>query len=80
VITSRDGKPGEVGDLLAVSELSLSAPPAAYEIKGGRIVTTIGGTPFDVAIYKVGDKYLAARNREFGFANYEIQAVPAPTR
>jgi hypothetical protein len=80
VITSRDGRPGEVGDLLAVSELGLSAPPAAYEIKDGRIITTIGGTPFDVMVYKVGDKYVAARGSEFGFANYEVQAVPAPTR
>jgi hypothetical protein len=80
VIMSRDGKPGEIGDLLAVSELGLSAPPAAYEIRDGRIITTIGGTPFDVMVYKVGDKYLAARSSEFGFANYEVQAVPAPTR
>jgi hypothetical protein len=80
VITSRDGKPGEVGDLLAVSELGLPAQSAAYEIKGGRVVTLIGGTPFEVTVYKVGDKYVAARSSEFGFANYEVQAVPAPTR
>jgi hypothetical protein len=33
----------------------------------------LAGTPFDVAVYKVGDKYVAARNSEFGYANYEIQ-------
>jgi len=43
VITSRDGKPGEVGDFLAVSELSLPAQSAAYEIRGGRIITMLGG-------------------------------------
>ena len=80
VITSRDGKPGEAGDLLAVSELGLAGQSAAYEIKDGRIITTIGGTPFDVVVYKVGDKYIAARGSEFGFANYEVQTVPAPTR
>jgi len=80
VITSRDGKPGEVGDLLAVSELGLPAQSAAYEIKGGRVVTLIGGTPFEVTVYKVGDKYVAARSNEFVYANYEVQSVPAPTR
>jgi hypothetical protein len=73
VITGRDGKPGSAGDFLALSELGLSAPSAAYEIRGGRIITMLAGTPFDVAVYKVGDKYVAARNSEFGYANYEIQ-------
>ncbi len=63
-----------------MSELGLAGQSAAYEISDGRIVTTIGGTPFDVAVYKVGDKYVAARSNEFGYANYEVQAVPAPTR
>src|SRR5207342_57777 len=43
VIASRDGKDSRVGDLLAVSELSLSAQSAQYQIQGGRIVTTLGG-------------------------------------
>jgi uncharacterized protein DUF3604 len=73
VITGRDGKPGSPGDFLALSELGLSAPSAAYEIRGGRIITMLAGTPFDVAVYKVGDKYVAARSSEFGYANYEIQ-------
>jgi hypothetical protein len=80
VITSRDGNPGTTADLLAVSELSLPAQSAAYEIKGGRVVTLIGGTPFDVVVYKVGDKYIAARGSEFGYANYEVQTVPSPPR
>jgi hypothetical protein len=75
VITGRDGKPGSAGDFLAVSELGLSAPSAAaYEIRGGRIITMLGGTPFDVAVYKSGDKYVAARSAEFGYANYAIQS------
>ncbi len=75
VITSRDGKEGTIGDLLAVSELSLSAQAAEYEIRGGRIITMLQGIPFDVAVYKVGDKYVAARSNEFGHANYEIESV-----
>src|SRR4029453_7055604 len=80
VITSRDGNPGTTADLLAVSELSPTAQSAAYGIKGGRIVTLIGGTPFDVVVYKVGDEYSAARGSEFGYANYEVQTVPSPPR
>jgi len=44
------------------------------------VVTIIGGTPFDVMLYKDGDKYVAARSNEFGYANYEVTSVPAPTR
>ena len=28
-------------------------------------------------VYKLGDKYLAARSNEFGFANYEVVPQPA---
>jgi len=35
----------------------------------------LGGAPFEVAVYKSGDKYLAARSSEFGFANYEVEEV-----
>jgi len=80
VITSRDGKPGAAGDLIAISELGMSGESAAYEIRNGRVVTIIGGTAFDVMLYKDGDKYLAARSNEFGYANYEVTSVAAPTR
>ena len=49
--------------------------PASYEIKENRLVTTLGGSPFEVTVYKTGDKYLAARSNEFGFANYEVTEV-----
>ena len=49
--------------------------PAPYEIRGGEIITTLGETPFAVTVYKLGDKYLAARNNEFGYANYELEKV-----
>jgi len=80
VITSRDGKPSAPGDLIATSELGMSGESASYEIRNGRVVTIIGGTPFDVMLYKDGDKYVAARSNEFGYANYEVQVTPAPTR
>jgi hypothetical protein len=75
LITSIDGKQpeaGQVGDVLHSGELG---SPAQYEIRGGRIITTIGTTPFDVAVYKVGDRYVASRSNEFGYANYEIEAM-----
>ena len=46
-----------------------------YNISGGKIVTELVGTPIEIAVYKVGDKYLGARSNEFGYANYEI--IPA---
>jgi len=30
------------------------------------------GTPFEMTVYKVGDKYYGARSNEFGYTNYEI--------
>jgi len=33
----------------------------------------IDGTPFEVTVYKLGDKYVAARSDEFGHANYEVE-------
>jgi hypothetical protein len=76
VITARDGKAGaQQGDLLAMSELGLTGQAANYEIRGNRIVTVLGGTPFEVAVYRVGDKYVAARTSEFGYANYEVSVL-----
>jgi len=75
LITKIDGKQpdaGEMGDVLHSGELG---SPAAYEIKDGRIVTTVSGTPFEVMVYKIGDKYVAARSNEFGYANYEVEAA-----
>jgi hypothetical protein len=49
--------------------------PAPYEIKDGQVITTIGETPFAVTVYKLGDKYMAARSNEFGYANYEVEEI-----
>ena len=53
-------------------ERQLSRPPQPYYINNGKIVTAIAGTPIEVTVYKLGDKYLGARSNEFGYANYEI--------
>src|SRR4030095_15806937 len=60
------------GDAVAASALGTSQ---TYNIRGGKIVTALVGTPIEVAVYKLGDKYLGARSNEFGYANYEIIPV-----
>ena len=75
LILSVDGKqpqPGEIWDVTGASALGSAAP---YEIRGGQVITTIGETPFAVTVYKMGDKYIAARINEFGYANYELVNV-----
>lgn len=66
-------QPSEVGDVL---HGGLLGSGTAYEIKDGAIVTTLDNTPYEVTVYKQGEKYVAARSNEFGFANYEV--VPTP--
>jgi hypothetical protein len=51
---------------------SWQGTPTAYSIRNGRIVTSLGNTPYEISVYKVGEKYVAARSNEFGFANYEV--------
>lgn len=64
--------PSAVGDAASASYLGTSGP---YYINNGKIVTALVGTPVEVTVYKVSDKYLGARSNEFGYANYEI--IPA---
>jgi hypothetical protein len=61
-----------IGDSIRASYLGASR---TYTIAKGKIVTDIVGTPFEISVYKVGDKYVGARSNEFGYANYEI--IPA---
>ena len=74
VITSRRGKEETLGDL-AMREFAHASRPVAYEIRGGRVVTMLGGVPLDLAIYKMGNRYIAARSNEFTYANYEIASA-----
>jgi hypothetical protein len=71
-VNGKQPDPGQIGDVLHAGELG---SPSRYEIKGGRIITTLGSLPYEAAIYRVGDKYFGARSNEFGFANYELLMV-----
>ncbi len=75
LILSVDGKQPEPGAAFDVTGAGSLGSPAPYQISGGQMITTIGETPFAVAVYKVGDKYWAARSNEFGYANYELEKV-----
>lgn len=61
--------PSEVGDVSGNGYLGMDS---AYTIQNGKITTWLQQTPFEMAVYKVGDKYFGARSNEFGYANYEI--------
>lgn len=54
---------------------SVTSSSASYEIKDGHIVTTVEHTPFELTVYRFGDKYVAARSNEFGHANYELKVA-----
>jgi hypothetical protein len=75
LITSVNGKQPTAGEVWDVEASGASGSPADYDINGGRIVTTIEMTPFAMTVYKLGDKYLAARSNEFGYVNYEAEEV-----
>jgi hypothetical protein len=60
----------QMGDLMHPNGLG-----AEYEIRNGHVVTTIEGTPFEVTVYRLGDKTVAARSNEFGYANYEVEGL-----
>lgn len=75
VVTQANGGPPKPDDVLQVMHSSMSGSAASYEIRDGHIVTTINGTPFELIVYASGDKYIAARSNEFGYANYEVQSV-----
>ncbi len=57
------------GDAVGASYLGGSR---IYDINHGKIVTELEGTPIEIAVYKMSDRYFGARSNEFGYANYEI--------
>ncbi|QND42181.1 DUF3604 domain-containing protein [Rhizobium leguminosarum bv. viciae] len=75
VITELNGGAPSADDVLQIMHPSTSGSTADYEIKNGHIITTIDGSPFELTVYTSGDKFVAARSNEFGYANYEVQAV-----
>ena len=66
--------PSLVGDAPLASQVGETR---SYFIQNGKIVNSLAGTPIEITVYKVGDKYVAARSNEFGYANYEI--IPTQT-
>ncbi len=64
--------PSAVSGPAASSYLGLTSP---YYINNGKLVTEIAGTPLEITVYKMADKYYGARSNEFGYANYEV--IPA---
>ncbi len=74
LVTSINGRipdPEQMGDVMHPSGLG----SAEYEIRDGRLVTMLAGTPFEVTVYRVDNKLVAARSSEFGYANYDVEAV-----
>ncbi len=62
----------EFGDLMSNAQ---HEPALRYSIQNDKILTKVGDTAFQLAVYKQGDRYFAAGGTEFGYANYEI--IPA---
>ncbi|MGH0037534.1 MAG: DUF3604 domain-containing protein [Myxococcota bacterium] len=71
IVVSVDGAPA---DPAAMAELMLGGQ-VQYQIRDGRLETTLQGEPFRVAVYRLGDQYWAARSNEFGFANYRVERL-----
>ena len=67
LVTSVDGKPVD-----PTTAAELMHGEDTYSIKNARLTMDMAGTPFDVAVYKLGNKYFAARSNEFGYANFEV--------
>jgi hypothetical protein len=72
VTLSNGGLPSP-DDLMQVMHPSGSS--ADYKIGDGHILTTVDGTPFELTVYSSGNKFIAARSNEFGYANYEVQTA-----
>jgi hypothetical protein len=72
IVVAVDGKPPEPGVDVLHSEMG---GDAKYGIANGLLSTTVGNDTFDMTVYKIGDRYLAARGSEFGYANYEVEAA-----
>jgi len=71
LITAVDGK---TPDLTSMAE-ALHGGQIPYEIRDGHLITQIGGTRFEVTVYRLGDRYLASRDNEYGYANYEVEVA-----
>jgi hypothetical protein len=73
IVVAVDGKPPKPG--VAGSDSAEMGGAAKYGIANGLLSTTVGNDTFDMTVYKIGDRYIAARGSEFGYANYEVEAA-----
>ena len=64
---------GRSTDLSDMAEISHGPGETQYEIRDGLLITHLLGTTFEVTVYNLGKKYIAARSNEFGYANYEVE-------
>ncbi len=71
LITKVDGTLPEADSLVSLFHGS----QMQYEVKDGQYLVQIAGTPIAVTVYKLQDRYFAARSSEFGYANYTIKPV-----
>ncbi len=75
--TYRIGKyadePSGFGKVVQDGYQGLTSP---YKIEAGKLITFVSQDAYSFTFYKLGTNYYAARNNEFGYANYEI--IPAP--
>jgi hypothetical protein len=68
LITAVDGDTPDyeiIGDLAHSNQL-------LYTIERGRYVVQLAGSAIEATVYRLGDRYYAARSNEFGYANYEV--------
>ena len=65
--------PSLTGDVARSGYQGVTAP---YTIAGGKVVTNLSQAPMEVAVYKLGDTYYAARSNEFGYVNYQFLPKP----
>ena len=52
-------------DMKVMGELS-HGRPLQYEIRDGRYIVKVAGTPFKVTVFKMGNEYVGERSNEFG--------------
>jgi hypothetical protein len=73
-VGKRSTLPSLTGDAAQSSYLATTRP---YFINSGKIVSELVGTPIEITVYKMGDKYYGARSNEFGYANYQLTPAVA---
>ncbi len=76
MVMAIDGQPADLSELGG----DLHGGPAGYAIRDGRLLTDLKGGAVEIAVYRLGDRLIAARSDEFGFANYDIKVLERKTQ